>query len=352
LSTSELESLKRLVRPLAAETLGVRSLAVYIESVAGPVLLDPSFAVVPRRFGLPPHPWEIAAAWVARTRLGQACESAETLVVTHFHYDHMMAPERRPFEFYEPATRTRCYSERKLLVRSVSEPINFRQMQRGKELLRQFPDAVQADGLDLGWIRFSGPIPHGPVGSKQGWTFCCCVQTTAGPVAFGDDTQLMTDESLDWLLSCEPKLAITSGPALLRASAGGQAGPSGSDGDPIEQIADPSMLKGLERLVKLAQQVPAVIVDHHMARSKNFPAVLRACSARAGRKIYSVAEWLDEPLLLLEAYRKFLHKAEPVHPEWYKRFDAGDSEILDECRDMAGRLDRVAALIASESAKQ
>ena len=87
------ESWMRVVVPLAAETLGGRSMAVLVESVARPVVLEPSFAVHPERFDLPPHPWELAAARRARGTPEAAIEQAAALVVSHFHYDHMMAGE-------------------------------------------------------------------------------------------------------------------------------------------------------------------------------------------------------------------------------------------------------------------
>ncbi len=127
------ESWMHVVVPLAAETLGVRSAAALVESTAGLVVLEPGFAVHPDRFDLPPHPWELAAAWWARLELDGAIQRAGMLVISHFHNDHMMAPEVRPFEFYEPSLREKLYAGKRILARGINNPINFSQRQRAKE---------------------------------------------------------------------------------------------------------------------------------------------------------------------------------------------------------------------------
>jgi hypothetical protein len=333
------ESWMRVVVPLAAETLGVRSAAVLVESNAGLVVLEPSFAIHPDRFDLSPHPWELAAGWLARQTLDAAIQQATTLVISHFHYDHMMAAEARPFEFYEPSIRQRLYTGRRILARGINNPINFSQRQRAKELLAAFPGIVQADGRKEDWIRFSDPIRHGEPGSKQGWTLCYCIETPAGRLACGNDTQLMNDDALAWLLGCEPDFVITSGPPLwLAARRSGRAGFAPKDVDPIEDITDKRVREGLERLIELARRVEFLVVDHHMARSEDFEPVLDACSHRAGRRIYSVADWLSKPKMQLEAWRRQLHAIEPVPPGWYEDFQAGKPKIH---HDLAGRGEKI-----------
>lgn len=342
------ESWMRVVVPLAAETLGVRSSAVLVESVAGFVVLEPSFAVHPERFDLPPHPWELAAAWRTRGTIDTAIEQASTLIISHFHYDHMMSPDVRPFEFYDPAIRHRLYSGKRIFARTIADPINYSQRQRAKELLTAFPGVVPADGLAEGWVRFSGPIPHGEPGSKQGWTLCYCIDTPAGRLASGNDTQLMNDESLKWLLGCQPDFVITSGPPLWLAARrstkpGAKIDPKVVD--PIEDITDKRVRAGLDRLIELARHVAFVVVDHHMARSEDFEAVLHACSDRAGRRIYSVADWLSRPRLQLEAWRRQLHKIEPVPPGWHHDFEAGKAEIRQDLVHRSEQVENVLCLL-------
>ena len=53
------------VRILAAESMGVRSLATAVTTRRHRYLIDPGVSVPPRRSKLPPHPIELAASYGA-----------------------------------------------------------------------------------------------------------------------------------------------------------------------------------------------------------------------------------------------------------------------------------------------
>ena len=57
--------------PLADESLGVRSMAVYVETSTIRVLLDAGVSLAPKRYGLLPHPAEFEALKEARGRLAE-----------------------------------------------------------------------------------------------------------------------------------------------------------------------------------------------------------------------------------------------------------------------------------------
>jgi predicted metallo-beta-lactamase superfamily hydrolase len=47
--------------PIASDSLGVRSMATYVETKDCKILIDPSAALGPKRYGLPPSIIEIEA---------------------------------------------------------------------------------------------------------------------------------------------------------------------------------------------------------------------------------------------------------------------------------------------------
>ena len=47
--------------PIASDSLGVRSMATYVETKDCKILIDPSAALGPKRYGLPPHNKELEA---------------------------------------------------------------------------------------------------------------------------------------------------------------------------------------------------------------------------------------------------------------------------------------------------
>ncbi len=81
------------VTPLAFESLGVRSSALSIESDDLKIVIDPAVALAPTRFGLPPHPVEEQAKARLWENVRENALSADVLVVTHYHYDHVEPEE-------------------------------------------------------------------------------------------------------------------------------------------------------------------------------------------------------------------------------------------------------------------
>jgi len=313
---------RRRVRILAAESLGVRGLAVCIETAGRTILIDPSFSLVPRRFRRPPHAIEVAAAWRARQRLDHARRRAGTIVLSHYHYDHLIPPEHRPFEFCTPELRRRFYSGVRLLVRSAAGKINPAQQRRARELFEAFEHVEQVDGRCLEDIEFSGPIPHGARGSKQGYVIACRIACEGLRIGYGSDSQCLTDELLEWFARRPVDVLIVSGPPLYHP-----------------QVPDPIKREGLARLERLAACVPQLVVDHHVARSPDFERILERLSQACGRRVFCAASWNGQPIRLLEATRKQLHDRWPVGAGWYRAVEQGEQDVLDHVRRMAQRLD-------------
>ncbi|MFW9933032.1 MAG: hypothetical protein ACFFDR_10285, partial [Candidatus Thorarchaeota archaeon] len=76
------------VIPLAAESLGVRSLCTKIKTPDLSILLDPSAALA---FRPPhePHPKEYLALQEAHIRIEEAAKDCDILTISHYHFDHV-----------------------------------------------------------------------------------------------------------------------------------------------------------------------------------------------------------------------------------------------------------------------
>ena len=66
------------VMPLAADSLGVRSMATYVEAGALRLLIDPGATLAPRRYGLDPAPAEEEALARARLRIARTPSAPRT----------------------------------------------------------------------------------------------------------------------------------------------------------------------------------------------------------------------------------------------------------------------------------
>jgi len=71
------------VVPLAAESLGVRSMCTYVETPDVRILLDAGVSLCPNRFGLPPHPKEFQAIVQGRKKISDAAEKSKVVTISH-----------------------------------------------------------------------------------------------------------------------------------------------------------------------------------------------------------------------------------------------------------------------------
>ncbi|MHA1862116.1 MAG: MBL fold metallo-hydrolase, partial [Candidatus Ranarchaeia archaeon] len=76
------------VIPLAAESMGVRSLCTIIETCDCKLLMDPS-AALGRRFRKMPHPKEYKKLRDAISHILEIASSADIITISHYHYDHV-----------------------------------------------------------------------------------------------------------------------------------------------------------------------------------------------------------------------------------------------------------------------
>jgi predicted metallo-beta-lactamase superfamily hydrolase len=75
--------------PLAADSLGVRSMATFVEAAGLGILIDPGVSLAPARYGLPPAPEEWEALQRARERIRAWALRARVVFVSHYHEDHV-----------------------------------------------------------------------------------------------------------------------------------------------------------------------------------------------------------------------------------------------------------------------
>src|SRR5437899_10460320 len=103
--------------PLAAESLGVRSMATYVEVGRTGILIDPGATLAPARFGLPPTEDEWEALRRANDRISAYAVRASLVFVSHYHEDHFRS---------DPAS----YVGRLVLAKDPRRLIAGRQAQR------------------------------------------------------------------------------------------------------------------------------------------------------------------------------------------------------------------------------
>lgn len=288
------------VIPLAADSLGVRSMATYVEAGGLRLLLDPGATLSPRRYGLEPAPEETEALTRARDRIGAYARRATLIAVSHYHADHCH-PEAE------------LYAGRRVWAKDPRRLLDPHQVERGRAFWRVLRDRVDLEAADgrvaeFGDVRIkvSPPLAHG----REGSGFGCVVAVTVddglrfvyAPDAQGPASAVVTA----YLLRERPDLLYLSGPATyLEAHLGRGA-----------------VRQGIDNLLRLVNETGCrVIADHHAVRDPRYRE--RLGPAFETGRVVTVAEYLGCREECLEARRPQL---------WARRAAAGRAPNLGKER--------------------
>lgn len=268
------------VIPLAADSLGVRSMATYVEAGELRLLIDPGATLSLWRYGRGPAPEERVALARAQARIVAYARRARLVVLTHYHADHATA---------DPA----LYAGREVWAKDPRHLVDAPQGVRGRALwraLRGLARMERAEGrtADFGgaMVRISPPLAHGLEGTGFG---CVVAVTVDDGVRFVHATDVQGPASpvaTAYLLRERPNLVYLSGPpTYLEAHVGREV-----------------VGRALGNLLRLVGETGCrVILDHHAVREPRYRERL-APAFETGR-VVTAAEYLGERERCLEARR-------------------------------------------------
>jgi hypothetical protein len=239
--------------PLAADSLGVRSMATYVECGQTRILIDPGAVLAPNRFGLPPADEEWEALRRANDRVSAYAARAGMIFLSHYHEDHFR---------HDPG----LYQGRTVWAKDSRRMINPRQAQRAAELWKSIGGACRLDSaegrvLETAEARLSAspPLAHGAEGTGLGYVVALTVTDLREGKRFvhASDVQgPLSAVAAAYLIRERPDLLYLSGPPAYLE---GQLGPA-----LIEQ--------GVDQLLRVVDQTGCrVILDHHALRAESYP---------------------------------------------------------------------------------
>ena len=204
--------------PLAAESLGVRSMATYVECGATGLLLDPGATLAPSRYGLPPAEEEWEALRRANDRISAYATRAALVFVSHYHEDHFRT---------DPAS----YAGRLVVAKDPRRMIAGQQARRAAALWSTLGPVARLQSGD-GWqlrepdmvLRVSAPLPHGVEGTALGSVVALTVEDPRERerFVFASDVQgPLSPVATAYLLRERPTLLYLVGAALLHRGRAG-----------------------------------------------------------------------------------------------------------------------------------
>ena len=277
------------VSPVAFESLGVRSMATLVEAGNQKIFIDPSAALGPLRYGLPPAKEELDALEAAKSRIHDIALQSDVLIVTHYHYDH-----HDPDETF--------YNGKTVLAKDIRENINQSQKGRGayfKEQVGKVYDLKFVDGKEFEFgkvkVKFSPAFPHGPPGIRLGFVVMCAIDDGERRLLFSSDVQgPVSDEARDWIVGMKPSLVIMDGPPTYFLG---------------YKFSVENMEKAKENMLIILEKTGCeMILEHHLLRDLKYRE--RMSEVYETGKVKTAAEYLGKENNLLEMHRKELWKGE------------------------------------------
>ncbi|MEM3704176.1 MAG: hypothetical protein QXX79_07165 [Candidatus Bathyarchaeia archaeon] len=315
------------VVPLAAESLGVRSMCTYVETPDVKILLDAGVSLCPNRFGLPPHPAEFKAIMKCRKKIAEFAEKVDVVTLSHYHFDHHTPSYEDWLCNWTEADETakQIYYGKTVRARARAEKINFSQRRRAWVFQKtggKYAERLEvADGRSFIFgdtkLKFSDPVFHGPEDSVLGWVLMATVEFESERFLFAPDTQgPMSKQTLKVIVDEKPELIIIGGPPLYLVGF---------------RVTTEQSLAGLKNLEKIVEVVPCTILEHHILRDECWrekAANIFAKAEEVGHKVLTAAEYLGEENSFLEARRNKLFAENPPS----KDFERWMSKSLQEKR--------------------
>jgi hypothetical protein len=238
--------------PLAADSLGVRSMATYVEAGATGLLIDPGATLASSRYGLPPSHEEWEALKRANDRISAYAARSRYVFVSHYHEDHFRS---------DPVT----YAGRVVLAKDPRRMVTGAQARRGQALWGalqgqahvQAADGVLLRTLDLE-LKVSSPLPHGGEGSPLGHVVALSVVDHREPerFVFASDVQgPLSPVAAAWLIQERPTTLYLSGP------------PSYVE----RELGTTAIDRAIDHLRRIIDTTGCrVIMDHHAVRDPRF----------------------------------------------------------------------------------
>ncbi len=278
---------------LAAESLGVRSMATLVRTKHATIFIDPGAALGPKRYGLPPDKLEWQRLWHLKDELKQRLKEADIVIVTHYHYDH-----------YDPEWAPLLKGKR-VFLKDPERHINRNQAKRAREFLKRLAAArvswAVAEGQTLFFgatkVSFSPPLQHGPE-TRFGAVVAVAVHEDGEVFLHSSDVSgPVQPEALAFMYQHQPRVLYIDGPGTYLGARFG-----------LEAIEEAS-----RSLVRLVQDLrpEALVLDHHLLRDlawRRWAAPIFEAAGRFSTIVTTAAGFMGQGDLLLEAERRQRYK--------------------------------------------
>jgi hypothetical protein len=291
---------------IGCESRGVRGLSCFIETKDRKFLIDPGLALGYIRRKLHPHPFQIAIGNNIRMRLIKAFKCATDIVISHYHGDHVPLLKPNPFQLGFHHLEG-IWNQKRWWVRG-SDFLTKTMHQRRNDLKSKVDiNFRSAEGYKHPDFAFSHPIPHGTHSAKIMMTK---ITDKEDIFVHASDFQLLNTKTTEVILQWKPTILVSSGPAFY-----------------LQRLSRNQLDTAWMNALKLVQNIPLVILDHHLCRNEKGLEYIRKLNKFSTGQVMCGAEFMNEEPMLLEAWRSTLYKEMPVDNDWQESYLAGNVNL-------------------------
>ena len=275
------------IKPIASDSMGIRSMATYVETKDCKIFIDPSAALGPRRYGLTPTQKEYEMLNIIKDKIRKIAEKCDILTISHYHYDH-----------YDPDEA--FYKDKKVFAKDISNKINKSQRERGKEFKEKVEKQCELiycdnskDTIKDTKIIFSPPFFHGPENVRLGYVIMTSIDDGDKKILHASDVQgPVTENATNYILKQEPDILIMDGPPTYLLG---------------WRFSRENLDKASNNLLEIINNLKCeIILDHHLLRDIKYKDAFSKPFKKAGSRIKTFAEYIGEENNTLEAHRKIL----------------------------------------------
>lgn len=278
------------ILPVAFESLGVRSMATYVETKDVRIFIDPGISICPDRYSLPPHRLELDRRREMLQSIKEWVAASNIVIITHYHYDH-----HNPDELS-------LYVDKDIILKHPRENINQSQKQRAATLLGMIEPCARsiniADSQEFTFgntrITFSPPVLHG-TSQKLGYVVEVLIEDDQSLLYTSDVQGPLNQEAMDYIIEKQPKTIILDGPSTYLV------------GSHYKKSDINRAMEHIKQIINKAS-VETCIIDHHLLRDLNWhDYVVELNGIKKTTTVCSAAEYLGKKVDILEARRQELY---------------------------------------------
>ena len=276
-----------IIKPIASDSLGVRSMATYVETEDCKILIDPSAALGPSRYGLPPHQKELKALFDTKNKIAEIAEKCNIITISHYHYDH-----------YDPDGK--FYKGKKVFAKDISKNINKSQKKRGIEFeknIKNICNLIYSDDtkhkFGMTKLTFSPPFFHGPENVRLGYVIMTVIDDKKQKIIHASDVQgPVTKNATEFIIKNNPDFLIIDGPPTILLG---------------WRFSKKNLQYASDNLVKILKETKStIILDHHLLRDLKYKKIYSEPYKKGKKRVKTFAEYLGKKNNTLEAHRKKL----------------------------------------------